>query len=129
MSMKDETYMENLVGLAKNKLQMFNSLDEECTHYWNEIVEGRYDWEVHRNEALCLRGITKDELLQAYDTWLNPHGPDGERKERRCFTVRVIGTSEDACAGRPDIEANKIGEEVDKKVSSLHKAIGGTIWK
>jgi len=128
VSMTGETYMENLVGLAKNKLQMFNSLSEETSHYWNEIVEGRYEWEVHRNEALCLRGITKDDLLQAYDEFLLPRCSDGIKRERRCITVHVIGTSDGACAGRPNIEADRIEEEVDRKISSVHKANSGAIW-
>lgn len=121
--------MENLIGLAKNKLEMFNALHEATDHYWNEIVEGRYEWEIHRSEALCLRGVTKDELIKAYDEFLCPRSADGKKRERRCITVHVIGSSEEACAGRPDMEADRIEEEVDGLISSIHAANGGAIWK
>ena len=127
--MNDETYMENLVGLAKKKLEMFNSLHEATDLYWNEIVHGRYEWEVYRNEALCLRGISKDELIKAYDELLYPGGADGKKRERRCISVHVIGTNKAACAGRPDIKADRIGEEVDRMISLLQNSIGGAIWK
>ena len=66
-SMPKETFAEHLVGLAKIKLQIHNSLEEETSQFWYEIAIGRYDWEVHRNEALSLRGITMEDLLSCYD--------------------------------------------------------------
>ena len=127
--MDNEEYMEHLVGLAKNKLEMFNSLEEECDHYWNECVEGRYEWEVHRNEALCLRTITKDDLLHAYDEWLLPQSSSGKANKRRRVIIHVIGTGEgDASNGRPDVEAGRVDAEADQRILNFHKCSGEAFW-
>ena len=104
LSMNNETYMEHLIGLAKNKLEMFDSLEEECDSYWSEISEGRYDFETHREEVHCLRSITKEMLVDAYDRWFMPVCEKGIEKKRRGLTFQVIGSGEgDVSEGRPSI--------------------------
>ena len=88
--MTDAQFMEHLVGLAKNKLEMFNSLSEETGCYWSEIQDRRFDWEVYRNEALALRSLTKDKVITAFDEWLLPCGKDGKPCHRRALVCDLV---------------------------------------
>jgi nardilysin len=126
--MKKEQFMEHLVGLAKNKLEMFNSLSEETGCYWSEIQDNRFEWEVYRNEALELRSLTKELVLTAFDDWLLP-SDEGKKRERRALVVQVIGSGETASAhGRPNVDSEAIPAFADEKVRDVHKSVGGTTW-
>ena len=127
-NMSRDSFTEHLVGLAKIKLQMHNSLDEESAAYWYECSIGRYEWEVHRKEALCLREITLEDLLSCYDEFLYPGGAE-KRNERRRITIQVIGTGKESSDGRPAIESDKVDEEVDRMIESFHKSSGGKVWE
>ena len=122
LNMNNQTYMEHLIGLAKNKLEMFDSLEEECDSHWSEISEGRYDFETRREEVQCLRSITKETLLDAYDRWFMPTCENGVKKKRRGFTFEVIGSGEgDVSNGRPSIgTATNAAEYVDDRVTKFH---------
>jgi hypothetical protein len=126
--MKDELFMEHLVGLAKNKLEMFNSLSEETGYYWSEMKTGRLEWDVYRDEVLKLRSFTKENALTAFDSWLLP-SKDGKKLDRRVLVVQVIGYGDEAAAqGRPDVDPDAIPAFVDKTVRALHKSVGGKTW-
>ena len=130
VSMGKETYMEHLSGLAKNKLEMFDSLEEECSHYWSEIMEGRYDFDVLRKEVHCLRSITKDKLIAAYDDWLHPVCAKGKPRKRRRMVLNVIGSGDGAASmGRPLIENMKaVGDEIDSLVHKFHQSVKHETW-
>ena len=124
VDMSKETYMEHVVGLAKNKLEKFNSLEEEAGSLWYEITERRYDWEVHRNEAHTLRSITKDEVIKAFDDWLCP-----TKELRRRLIVHAIGTTEGVSSdNRPTIPSKDVGSAIDNKVKAFHRAVGNKTW-
>jgi secreted Zn-dependent insulinase-like peptidase len=126
--MKDDDFMEHLVGLAKNKLDMHNSLSEESDSLWGEIRDGRHEWEHPRNEAVCLRSITKERVLASYDEWLLPT-TDGYPRKRRMLSVQIIGSGEGpASLGRPEIDDSALGYHVDEAVQSYRKAIGNATW-
>ena len=127
-NMSKDTFTEHVVGLAKIKLQMHNSLDEETAALWYECTIDRHEWEVHRNEALCLREITLDDLLSCYDEYFYPGGAENGN-ERRRITIQVIGTGKDSSEGRPAIDSAKVDEEVDKMIASFHKSTGEAVWK
>lgn len=128
--MKDEQFMEHLVGLAKNKLEMFNSLSEETGCYWSEIQDRRFDWEVYRNEALALRSLTKESVIAAFDKWLLPCNQDGTMRDRRALVVQIIGNGGEACAeGRPCVvDSESIPAFVDEQVRAVHASVGGATW-
>jgi nardilysin len=126
--MKDELFMEHLVGLAKNKLEMFNSLSEETGYYWSEMKTGRLEWEVYRNEVLTLRSFTKEKALTAFDSWLLP-SKDGMKRDRRALVIQVIGCGDEVAAqGRPDVDPDAIPGFIDNTVRALHKSVGGKTW-
>jgi secreted Zn-dependent insulinase-like peptidase len=125
--MKDEEFMENLVALAKDKLDMFNSLAEETSSFWAEIRDCRYEWEVNRNEALALRGLAKSTVLEAFDKWLSPN------TQRRMLVVQAIcapQNGEDAAAslGCPDVDPSKVSSFVDDCVNEFHQVCKQQTW-
>ena len=116
--MTSEAFMEHLVGLAKQKLDMFDSLSDETNHLWSEIRDGRYCWQVDREEVLCLRTMTKEQVLAAYDKWLYPDTKSG----RRMLVIQVISSCEGpASQGRPDVAPEAIGDFIDGCVENFHK--------
>lgn len=126
VSMSDESFMEHLVALAKEKLEMFDSMEDETSSHWSEILEGRYDFEGYRKEVQCLRTITKEKLLSAYDDWLHPVCHKGKPKKRRRVVFHVIG---EGSSGRPELEdANDVGEVVDGLVRDFHNSVMGETW-
>jgi len=129
-SMDKDTYTEHLVGLAKNKLEMYDSLDEECSSHWSEIIEGRYDFDACRKEAHCLKSITKGKLIKAYDEWLNPECPKGNPKKRRRMVFQVIGSGDGPVStGRPVVENWKaVGDEIDDLIKKFHQSVKNETW-
>ena len=129
-SMEEDAFLAQLVSLAQNKLEAFDSLEDECGSYWSEIVEGRYDWEAYRKEVLCLRQIRKDDVLNVYDEWLNPVCGKGRKKKRRKICVHVIGSGEgEASSGRPDFGVDKVGDRIDDVVAEFHNSAKETWGK
>ena len=129
--MDDITFTEHLVGLAKNKLESFDSLEEETSSHWSEIIEGRYDFEAYRKEVQSLRSISKEDLIDAYDEWLNPLCPKkGKPKKRRRMVVHVVGSGNGpASLGRPVIEKEAaVGDEVDCALQQFHTSVKHESW-
>lgn len=98
LDMTPSDFLHHLVAIANQKLDMFNSLGEETNHYWSEIRDGRYLWDVEREEVLCLKSFTKQDALIAYDEWLAPSS-----KTRRMLSIHVICSDGDAASGRPNV--------------------------
>jgi len=128
--MDDETYMQHLVSVAMNKLEGFDSMTEETSSHWSEIVEGRYEFEAFRKEVLCLKGTTKEQLLSAFDEWLNPVCSQGLPKKRRRLIVNVIGSGEGASSDdRPKLGGDTaVGDEVDRVLNEFHTSIKQDSW-
>ena len=120
--MDEQTFMEHLVALAKNKLEGFDCLEEETSTHWSEITEGRLDFEAHRKEVQCLKSISKDHVLSAYDEWLNPTCRVGKPTERRRLVIHVIGDS----AGRPEVV--DVDEEIDRVVRHFQSSVKNETW-
>lgn len=127
IEMKEEVFMEQVIGLAKNKLDMFNSLSEETDSIWGEIRDGRYDFQIHRNEAVLLRSVTKDRVVVAYDEWLSPLSVDGKyENKRRMLVVKVVGSSD--ADGRPVVDESSVGDFIDESVLGFQKSTGNQTW-
>jgi hypothetical protein len=80
-------FVEHLAGLATQKLDRFDALHEVTDALWDEICDGRFEWQAWRNEAVILRTMTKERVLQAFDTWIQPAVA---AHKRRILVVRVI---------------------------------------
>ena len=128
--MDDKTFIEHLVALAKNKLESFDSMADETSSHWSEITEGRYDFEAYRKEVICLRTISKEQLIAAYDEWLYPVCKKGDPNKRRCMVLHIIGSGEGSASfGRPVIEHDKaVGDEIDRFVEQFHTSVKQESW-
>jgi nardilysin len=116
VEMTEESFMKHLVALAKQKLDMFHALSDETGHFWTEIRDCRYLWQVEREEVICLKSITKEQALKAYDELLWP-----ESKKRRRMAVHVICSEGAASEGRPEVDQELVGDYIDDRVKEFHK--------
>ena len=121
-NMTQEKFFEHIVGLAHHKLEMYNSLSEETSAFWSEIRDGRFAWEVNRDEAIHLSTINKEEALKAYDNWLHPDNP-----RRRMLIIQVVSRFEESPAskGCPTIQDGGVGDFIDDAVSGFVKYCKG----
>lgn len=123
VEMNKVEYNEHVVGLAKQKLDSFNSLSEETGCLWGEIHDGRFEWEAWRNETICLKNISKEDAIKAFDAWLRPGHC------RRIVVVQVIGSGDsEASHGRPAVDVEGFGDFVDHQVESFHKLCKKQTW-
>lgn len=91
--------------------------------FWTEIRDGRYHWEIWRDEAIALRSISKDDCLAAFDEWLHPE------KKRKMLVVQVIGNGDtEAARGRPSVEPSQIGEYALEKVNQFRSSCKRQTW-
>ncbi len=127
LNMSEDTFLEHVVGLAKYKLQRFNSLEEESCTLWSEIIEQRYDFEVHRNEAEVLRQLKKQDLLSAFDNWLCP---SHKQTLTRKLTICVIGTADTSVSDQSlvTINAEDAKSAIDSEVAKFHDSSGKQTW-
>jgi secreted Zn-dependent insulinase-like peptidase len=119
----DDSFNESLVALAQNKLEMFNSLSEECDSYWGEITDGRFEWQSWRNEAVCLRSIRKKDAMKFFDDWLMPG------KCRNMMVVHVIGNGDStAAAERPEVDPAVLGDFYEAAVEVARSSCKKQFW-
>jgi secreted Zn-dependent insulinase-like peptidase len=121
---ESKDFMEYVVGLAKQKLDMFNSLSEATNCYWDEIRDGRFEWQSWRDEAICLKSLTLKDVLDGYDKWLCP------TSHRSVLIVQVIGNGAgDASAGRPAVPHMLSHRDyIDEHVQGFHTACKKQTW-
>lgn len=129
-SMDRDTFVEHLVAIAKRKLEGFDSLEEETSSHWSEIVERRYDFEAYRKEVQCLRTLTKDEVITAFDDWLLPVcQKEGKPTKRRRLVIQVIGSGDGANSlGRPVVESDGTGDYIEGLVEQFHHSVNHETW-
>lgn len=121
--MPKEVFHSHVTAVAQQKLDMFNSLSEETSSYWDEIVDGRFEWQAWRNEAVELRTITKEDVTSAFDKWLIPGIP------RSMLILKVIGTGESACSkGRPEIDPKDVEDFCDLEIGKFHEMCNQQYW-
>lgn len=81
--MPADDFDEFKTSLAKVKMNEDNKLSEEVSRNWSEITTDDYEFSRREREVECLTNVTKEILLQFYQTHLGEH----ERK----LSVQVIG--------------------------------------
>jgi hypothetical protein len=60
---------------------MFHLLRKETHHLCSAIRDGRYSWEGKREDAICLRTITKEQTSKALDDWISPKNKPAKENE------------------------------------------------
>ena len=64
--MKDEEFLENMVGLARNKLSSWNMLSEYSGHLYEEILSYRGSFETLREEVIALKSLTRGKVAKFF---------------------------------------------------------------
>lgn len=76
-----------------------------------------------RDEAVCLRSITKDDVLKAFDDWLHPD------QKRKIVAVQVVGNGATAASeGRPVVDQTKFGQYALDQVEAFRASCKNQIW-
>lgn len=84
--MSDDNFADVKASLANNKLNEDNTLDEEVYRNWNEIQNGRYEFDIRDKEVEYLSTITKNQLLEFY----RQNYGQNERK----LSLQIIGNAQ-----------------------------------
>ena len=122
-NMTDTDLMEHLVAVATQKLEMFNSMSEETDAYWDEIVHGRFEWQAWRDEVLALQKLTKEDVVVAFDNWLNPGN------KRKALAVRVIGGGNtEISIGHPEVDQGELANYADEQVERFQQRCKNQVW-
>jgi len=111
--MKKEVFLENIVGLAKNKLQAWTTLSEHTNHLFSEITCYRKNFDIHRDEVVKLRTITKEMVKVFFQTKVIGKGS-------RVLKVQVIGDGGGEKRDRSELEV-ELKEEGSK--AKLYDAV------
>ena len=110
-NMSRQEFLENVNGLAKQKLEAFNSMSEQTGHYWSEIRDRRYEFQSEIDEVIALRRISKSEALEAYDKWFYPI----DSKTRRRFSVKIVSV-ESLISEAPNLNQENCNDFNDENV-------------
>ncbi|CAL9778048.1 unnamed protein product [Musa acuminata subsp. burmannicoides] len=71
----DESFQSHRSGLIAEKLEKDPSLTYETGHYWSQIVEKRYLFDMLKVEAEELKTIEKSDVIDWYKKYLRPPSP------------------------------------------------------
>jgi len=83
--MSDEEYSHHVEALIVKKLEKPQNLQQLSSRLWAEIREHKYIFDRHKKDAEILKRITRDELLQFFETFVqNP-------ETRRKISIQVFG--------------------------------------
>ncbi|XP_072975496.1 nardilysin-like isoform X1 [Typha angustifolia] len=82
----DECFENHRSGLIAEKLEKDPSLSYETGHYWSQIVENRYSFDMSKVEAEELKTVQKNDVINWYNTYLKPSS-----SKCRQLTIHVWG--------------------------------------
>ncbi|KAL5720801.1 nardilysin [Ranunculus cassubicifolius] len=117
----DEESFENYrSGLIAKKLEKDPSLSDETSHLWGQIVDKRYLFDMSEKEVEELKSITKNEVVEFYNTYLKPTS-----KKRRRVVVRVWGCNTEMNEVDMDLEPSIAIEDlmVFKKSAKFYPSL------
>ncbi|KAJ1727785.1 metalloprotease [Coemansia biformis] len=59
-------------AVVSGKLEKLKTVSDEAKLFWAYIQGGRYDFDRVSREVACLRGLGKEDLLEAWDRYVDP---------------------------------------------------------
>ncbi|KAH9309723.1 hypothetical protein KI387_037634, partial [Taxus chinensis] len=89
--MDDKEFQNYKSSLQEKKLEKDPSLIDETNRHWNQIVEKRYLFEMHKLEADELKNIQKSDIIDWYNSYLNT---SSSTCRRLCISVWGCNTHE-----------------------------------
>ncbi|XP_058980135.1 insulin-degrading enzyme-like isoform X1 [Musca domestica] len=85
--MSDEEFERHKEALAVKKLEKPKTVFSQFVQFYSEISLAQYHFDRNEAEVAILRNITKDELLQCYNSFIAPDSVD-----RRVLAVHIVST-------------------------------------
>ncbi|XP_042507434.1 nardilysin-like isoform X2 [Macadamia integrifolia] len=79
VGLDDESFENYRSGLIAKKLEKDPSLTYKTNHLWGQIVDKRYLFDMSQKEAEELRGISKNDVIYWFNTYLRPSSPKCRR--------------------------------------------------
>ena len=83
--MKEEEFETNKHGLIAKRMEKPKKLSGRAGKYWSEIVSQQYNFNRDEVETDDLKNITKDNILEFFDTYIDPKS--SIRKKLVCYVV------------------------------------------
>ena len=99
--MKDDEFETNKKALTAKRLEKPKKMSARATRYWSEIVSQQYNFNRDEIETDELKNITKDNILEFFDTYVCPKS--NTRKKMVCY-VFPSDTSEIKEETIPELE-------------------------
>ncbi|KAK4707469.1 hypothetical protein R3W88_032961 [Solanum pinnatisectum] len=109
----DKSFESYRSGLIAKFLEKDPSLAYETNHFWGQITDKRYMFDMSEKEAEELQSIQKSDLIEWYRTYLRQPSPKCRR-----LCVRVWGCNTDS----KDADSPVASAEVIKDVISFKKS-------
>ncbi|KAI9475636.1 MAG: Metalloenzyme, LuxS/M16 peptidase-like protein [Benjaminiella poitrasii] len=72
VEMSASDYQSQVDSLIAERLEKYKNLSEEAIKYWADIESGYYEFHDTQTDVAELRTITKESLLEFYDTFIMP---------------------------------------------------------
>ncbi|XP_016571954.2 insulin-degrading enzyme-like 1, peroxisomal isoform X1 [Capsicum annuum] len=88
LDMSDDEFKKKVNALIDIKLEKFKSLSEETNFFWWEISAGTYRFDRIENEVAALKQITKTDLIDFFNEYVNAGAP-----KRKSLSLQVFGSS------------------------------------
>jgi len=102
----DESFENHRTGLIAEKLEKDPSLSYETGHYWSQITDKRYLFDMSKLEAEELKTIQKTDVINWYNTYLRPPSPKCRR-----LAIHVSGCKANMHEGAQTME--QFGKEIE----------------
>ena len=107
--MSKEIFLENVVGLAKNKLHAWTTLGEQTGHLFGEITCYRKNFDIKREEVLILKALTKQKVRDFFKEKVLG-------QSRRALKVQVIGEG-----GGNKVDRAELENEIKSKAGRVER--------
>jgi insulysin len=76
VEMTEKEYQSQVDSLVADRLEKHKNLWEEGTKYWADIESGYYEFDDTQTDVAELKTITKESLLEFYDSLFLPSSPE-----------------------------------------------------
>ncbi|KAI1267360.1 peptidase M16 inactive domain-containing protein [Xylariaceae sp. FL1019] len=73
--MTDEVFESHKRSVANKRLEKPKNLEQETGRHWAQISNEYYDFETAQKDAAQVEKLTKSEMVEFYDTLINPTSP------------------------------------------------------
>ncbi|KAI0010148.1 LuxS/MPP-like metallohydrolase [Xylariaceae sp. FL0662B] len=73
--MSDTEFESHKRSVIIKRLEKLKNLDQETGRHWTQIANEYYDFEAAQRDAVRVKELTKTEMVEFYNTYVNPTSP------------------------------------------------------